>query len=162
GRGWFRRGCRGEALAGGGGARAGWGGGGERWRGGGRRRPRGARASSAGWGRGPARPARRSPGCEPDLSAASAPARCGGAVGAVEYVLAGDCVQVSLQERLLRPAVLPSLELYRRLRERNPAPFAGYLDLGEFAVASASPERFLRVAGGEVQTRPIKGTRPRG
>jgi para-aminobenzoate synthetase component 1 len=58
--------------------------------------------------------------------------------------------------------VLPPLELYRRLRERNPAPFAGYFDLGDFVIASASPERFVRVVGGEVETRPIKGTRPRG
>jgi para-aminobenzoate synthetase component 1 len=53
-------------------------------------------------------------------------------------------------------------QLYCRLRERNPAPFAGYFDLGEFVIASASPERFLRVDRGEVETRPIKGTRPRG
>ena len=51
--------------------------------------------------------------------------------------------------------------LYLRLRRRNPAPFAGYFDLGEFQIASASPERFLQVAGGEVETRPIKGTRQR-
>ena len=57
---------------------------------------------------------------------------------------------------------LPPLELYGRLRERNPAPFAGYFDLGDFVIASASPERFLRVENGEVETRPIKGTRPRG
>jgi para-aminobenzoate synthetase component 1 len=44
----------------------------------------------------------------------------------------------------------------------NPATFAGYLDIGDFAVASASPEQFLRVSNGEVSTRPIKGTRPRG
>jgi para-aminobenzoate synthetase component 1 len=52
--------------------------------------------------------------------------------------------------------------LYGRLRERNAAPFAGLFDLGGAFVASASPERFLRVEGGEVETRPIKGTRPRG
>ena len=57
---------------------------------------------------------------------------------------------------------MPPLELYRCLRERNPAPFAGYLDLGDFVIASASPERFLRVEQGEVDTHPIKGTRPRG
>ena len=53
------------------------------------------------------------------------------------------------------------MELYRRLRRRNPAPFAGYLDMGDFVLASASPERFLRIEKGEVQTCPIKGTRPR-
>jgi para-aminobenzoate synthetase component 1 len=81
---------------------------------------------------------------------------------AIEYVHAGDCFQVNVAQRLLHPATLSPLELYARLRQRNPAPFAGYFDLGEFAVASASPERFLRVQGGRVETRPIKGTRPRG
>jgi para-aminobenzoate synthetase component 1 len=81
---------------------------------------------------------------------------------AIDYVHAGDCFQVNLAQRLLHPATLPPLELYRRLRERNPAPFAGYFDLGDFVVASASPERFLHVADGAVETRPIKGTRPRG
>ncbi len=80
----------------------------------------------------------------------------------IDYVHAGDCFQVNLAQRLLHPATLPPLELYRRLRERNPAPFAGYLDTGDFVIASASPERFVRVSGGHVETRPIKGTRPRG
>jgi para-aminobenzoate synthetase component I len=53
--------------------------------------------------------------------------------------------------------------LYLRLRERNPAPFAAFVDLPEAAIVSASPERFLRVDGARrVETRPIKGTRPRG
>ncbi len=81
---------------------------------------------------------------------------------AVEYIHAGDCFQVNVAQRLLAPATLPPAELYRRLRDRNAAPFAGYFDLGEFILASASPERFLRLEGDEVETRPIKGTRPRG
>ncbi len=82
---------------------------------------------------------------------------------AVEYIHAGDCFQVNLSQRLLAPLREHSLELYGRLRRLNPAPFAGYFDLGDFQVLSASPERFLRVdAGGEIETRPIKGTRPRG
>jgi para-aminobenzoate synthetase component I len=81
---------------------------------------------------------------------------------AIEYVHAGDCFQVNLSQRLLHPATLTPLELYGRLRERNPAPFAGYFDLGDFVLASASPERFLRLEDGNVETRPIKGTRPRG
>ncbi|HKI34019.1 MAG TPA: aminodeoxychorismate synthase component I [Gemmataceae bacterium] len=81
---------------------------------------------------------------------------------AIDYVHAGDCFQVNVAQRLLHPATLPPLELYRRLRERNAAPFAGLFDLGGAVVASASPERFLRVEDGEVETRPIKGTRPRG
>ncbi len=81
---------------------------------------------------------------------------------AIEYVHAGDCFQVNVAQRLLHPATLAPLDLYRRLRERNAAPFAGLLDLGDAVVASASPERFLRVEDGAVETRPIKGTRPRG
>lgn len=81
----------------------------------------------------------------------------------IEYVRAGDCFQVNLAQRLLAPLDEPPLELYSRLRQRNPAPFAAYFDLGDFVVASASPERFLRLLpDGLIETRPIKGTRPRG
>lgn len=81
---------------------------------------------------------------------------------AIEYTHAGDCFQVNIAQRLLTPARISPLELYSKLRERNPAPFAGYFDLGDRILISASPERFLRVDGGEIETRPIKGTRPRG
>jgi para-aminobenzoate synthetase component 1 len=81
---------------------------------------------------------------------------------AIDYVHAGDCFQVNLSQRLISPDTRPPLELYRRLRERNPASFAGYFDMGDFVLASASPERFLRVQHNQVETRPIKGTRPRG
>jgi para-aminobenzoate synthetase component 1 len=82
---------------------------------------------------------------------------------AVEYTHAGDCFQVNLSQRLLAPLREHPLELYGRLRKHNPAPFSAYFDLGDFQILSASPERFLRVfPDGEVETRPIKGTRPRG
>ncbi len=81
---------------------------------------------------------------------------------AIEYIHAGDCFQVNIAQRLLYPQRDHPARLYRRLRECNPAPFAGYLDMGDIVLASASPERFLRVANGEVEARPIKGTRPRG
>jgi para-aminobenzoate synthetase component 1 len=80
----------------------------------------------------------------------------------VDYIVAGDVFQVNLGQRLLHPARGNSLALYLRLRQRNPAPFAGYFDLGEFQVVSASPERFLQVRHDRVETRPIKGTRRRG
>jgi len=80
---------------------------------------------------------------------------------AIEYIRAGDVFQVNLAQRLLYPAGDDPVRLYRRLRRCNPAPFAGFFDLGDFQIASASPERFLAVRGGEVETRPIKGTRPR-
>jgi para-aminobenzoate synthetase component 1 len=80
---------------------------------------------------------------------------------AIECIRAGDIFQVNLAQRLLHPATSDSVSLYLRLRRRNPATFAGYFDLGEFQIASASPERFLQVRGGEVEARPIKGTRRR-
>jgi para-aminobenzoate synthetase component 1 len=80
---------------------------------------------------------------------------------AIEYVYAGDIFQVNLAQRLLHPAAAASPELYLRLRRRNPATFAAYFDLGDFQIASASPERFLQVVDGIVETRPIKGTRLR-
>jgi para-aminobenzoate synthetase component 1 len=81
---------------------------------------------------------------------------------AIDYVHAGDCFQVNIAQRLLFPQRDHPLDLYARLRQRNAAPFAGYFDLGQFVVASASPERFLFVQNGDAITRPIKGTRPRG
>jgi para-aminobenzoate synthetase component I len=82
---------------------------------------------------------------------------------AIEYIRDGDVFQVNLSQRLLAPLREHPLELYGRLRACNPAPFAAYFDLGNFAIASASPERFLALsAGGAVATRPIKGTRRRG
>ena len=79
-----------------------------------------------------------------------------------EYIMAGDIFQANLSQRFEADMPLPPWELYRRLRRINPAPFAGYLNLDGVAVVSASPERFLRVRGDLVETRPIKGTRPRG
>ncbi|HVH67382.1 MAG TPA: aminodeoxychorismate synthase component I [Gemmatimonadales bacterium] len=81
----------------------------------------------------------------------------------IDYVFAGDIFQANLSQRLEAPLVGTPLELYRRLRQRNPAPFSAYLDYGDVVVASSSPERFLKVEpDGRVETRPIKGTRPRG
>ncbi len=79
----------------------------------------------------------------------------------IDYVYAGDVFQVNLSQRLLHPATSNAADLYCRLRKRNPAPFAGYLDGGGWQVASASPERFVRVDNRHVETRPIKGTRGR-
>ena len=79
----------------------------------------------------------------------------------VDYIYAGDVFQVNLAQRLLYPAATDSVSLYQRLRQRNPAPFAGYFDLGAFQVVSASPERFLQMRDRQVETRPIKGTRRR-
>lgn len=80
----------------------------------------------------------------------------------IDYIYAGDIFQANLSQRLSATWNRHPFELYRRLRAVNPAPFAAYLDTGGVAVVSASPERFLRLRDRAVETRPIKGTRPRG
>lgn len=79
----------------------------------------------------------------------------------IEYVHAGDIFQANLSQRLLSPATCGPVTLYERLRRTNPAPFAGLFLHGDWAIISASPERFLHLEDGAVVTRPIKGTRRR-
>jgi len=81
-----------------------------------------------------------------------------------DYIVAGDIFQANLSQRFQAPLTEPAFDLYARLRRGNPAAFAAYLDFGDLRVMSASPERFLRLDenGRHVETRPIKGTRPRG
>ncbi|PTY08551.1 aminodeoxychorismate synthase component I [Opitutaceae bacterium EW11] len=79
-----------------------------------------------------------------------------------EYIRSGDIYQANLAQRFDAPWPVSAFELYRRLRGKTPAPFASFLSLGSGHVISASPERFLRLRAGNVETRPIKGTRPRG
>ncbi len=79
-----------------------------------------------------------------------------------DYIIAGDIFQVNLSQRFEADMPIPPYELYRRLRRINPAPFASYLNFDGVTVVSASPERFLKLVGDMVETRPIKGTRPRG
>ena len=80
---------------------------------------------------------------------------------AIDYIYAGDVFQVNLAQRLLYPDDGDPVGLYLRLRERNPATFAGYFAGDRFQVASASPERFIKLQEGRIETRPIKGTRHR-
>ena len=79
----------------------------------------------------------------------------------IDYIHAGDAFQVNLSQRLLTPQETSPVELYQRLRQRNPATFAGYFDLGTHVIVSASPERFLSLRDGVAEARPIKGTRKR-
>ncbi len=81
---------------------------------------------------------------------------------AKEYIAAGDVFQVVLSQRFEADFDLPPFALYRALRRTNPSPFLYFLDFGEFAVAGSSPEILVRVRDGEVNIRPIAGTRPRG
>lgn len=78
-----------------------------------------------------------------------------------EHIRRGDCYQVNLTQRFQARAEGDAWHAYLRLRELNPAPFAAYLDLPEGKIVCSSPERFLRVHGRHVETKPIKGTRPR-
>jgi para-aminobenzoate synthetase component 1 len=77
------------------------------------------------------------------------------------YIAAGDCYQVNLAQRFAAPVTGDPWLAYQALRRINPAPYSAYLNLPFASVLSSSPERFLEVRGGQVQTRPIKGTRPR-
>lgn len=77
------------------------------------------------------------------------------------YLKEGDCYQVNLTQRFSSPCQGNPWFAYQTLRRINAAPFSAYLNLPDVQVLSSSPERFLQVVAGQVQTKPIKGTRPR-
>lgn len=81
----------------------------------------------------------------------------------IEYIRAGDIFEANVSQRFSTtlPNDLSPFDLYRRLRSNNPAPFAAFMQMGEHTIASASPERFLQLRKDKVESRPIKGTRPR-
>ena len=84
----------------------------------------------------------------------------------IDYIVAGDVFQINLSQRLMHPMATDSLTLYHRLRACNPAPFSCYFDMAKISdtdaqIVSASPERLVSVRDRIVETRPIKGTRPR-
>jgi len=78
-----------------------------------------------------------------------------------DHIRRGDCYQVNLTQRFEAEAEGDAWHAYLRLREINPAPFAAYLDLPDGKIVCSSPERFLRLRADHVETKPIKGTRPR-
>ena len=79
----------------------------------------------------------------------------------LEYIAAGDCYQVNLARRLTFQCQASSLDVYRQLVDRHPAPFGALIRAGPVDVVSASPELFIRSDGRRAMARPIKGTRPR-
>ncbi len=81
---------------------------------------------------------------------------------AKQYIKAGDIYQVNLSQRFEAPCVEDPAELYLKLRMASPAPFGAYLGFPDATILSSSPERFLLKNGNYIETRPIKGTRPRG
>jgi para-aminobenzoate synthetase component I len=78
------------------------------------------------------------------------------------YLAAGDAYQVNLTQPFTTALAAPAWALYTRLATRHPVPYGAYLDLGGSQLVMNSPELFLRRRGARVETRPIKGTRPRG
>lgn len=84
--------------------------------------------------------------------------------GVVESIRAGDLFQANLARpfRAKLPPSTDSFGLYLRLRAHNPAPFSLFVDLPQGAILGSSPERFISVRDNVAETRPIKGTRPRG
>jgi para-aminobenzoate synthetase component 1 len=78
------------------------------------------------------------------------------------FILEGDCYQVNLAQRFSAPTRDGAWSGYRELRRLNPAPFSAFLSTPFAKILSSSPERFLEVRDGRVQTKPIKGTRARG
>ncbi len=80
---------------------------------------------------------------------------------AQDYIRLGHIYQVNLSQRLEAEWAASGWEFYSRLSAVSPAPFGGYFDAGDFQIISSSPECFVRLSGGHIRTRPIKGTRPR-
>ena len=79
-----------------------------------------------------------------------------------DYIRSGDIYQANLTQRFSGKTTLSSYELYRDLRRISPAPFGAYLNFDDFNILSNSPERFIKCIDRQIETRPIKGTRPRG
>ena len=78
-----------------------------------------------------------------------------------EYLLSGDCYQINLAQRFSASYKGDEWQAYLQLRAQNAAPFSSFMRLPQGAVLSVSPERFLQVIDNRVETKPIKGTRPR-
>ncbi|UZN03728.1 aminodeoxychorismate synthase component I [Cellulomonas sp. S1-8] len=78
------------------------------------------------------------------------------------YIVDGDVYQVNMSQRFETPFTGDPFDLFATMFAANPAPFFSYVDAGDHQIVSTSPERFIRLRAGEVETRPIKGTRPRG
>lgn len=80
----------------------------------------------------------------------------------IQYIIEGDVYIANMTQQLKIYSEKPPYSVFKKLRKNNPSPFGGYLNYDEFKIISASPERFLRVKDSIINTRPIKGTRPRG
>lgn len=79
-----------------------------------------------------------------------------------QYIRTGDIYITNLTQRFCCDTTKDPYEVYKNLRHINPAPFAAFMNIEDFSIVSSSPERFLEIKSNIVETRPIKGTRPRG
>jgi para-aminobenzoate synthetase component I len=79
-----------------------------------------------------------------------------------EHIHNGDIYQANFSQRFEAALPVEPMDLYYILRGKNAAPFSAFLKFPDFCVGSSSPERFLLLKGDIIETRPIKGTRPRG
>ena len=79
-----------------------------------------------------------------------------------DYIYSGDIYQINFTQRFQCELNKSPYTLYERLRSTNPAPFASYMNFGEGEIVCCSPERFIQVRNGMIETRPIKGTITRG
>lgn len=79
-----------------------------------------------------------------------------------DYITAGDVIQVVLSQRFERELTVSPFDVYRMLRIVNPSPYMFFISSDKVDIAGASPEMFVRVEGGEMEARPIAGTRGRG
>lgn len=80
----------------------------------------------------------------------------------IRYIIEGDIYIANMTRHLMIESDKPPLKVFYDLRKNNPSPFGAYMDLGEYQIVCASPERFLKMKDHHVTTRPIKGTRKRG
>lgn len=79
-----------------------------------------------------------------------------------EYIRSGDIYQANMTQRFQCTTEENPFDIYSKLRKINPAPFASFMDFGEGHIVSSSPERFIKIKNRYIETRPIKGTCPRG
>jgi para-aminobenzoate synthetase component I len=79
-----------------------------------------------------------------------------------KYIVEGDVYQVNMSQRFQAPFAGDPFDCFAAMYAANPAPFFAYINAGDHQIVSTSPERFIELRNGSVETRPIKGTRPRG
>ena len=80
----------------------------------------------------------------------------------INYIVEGDVYIANMTQTLCVESEKNPLEVFDYLRKWNPSPFGNYFDYEDFQIVGASPERFIKIENGSIETRPIKGTRKRG